>query len=102
MLELYQAEWCPHSHKVRQRLTELGQPFIARQVAAEPEDREEMRAAVRSDTIPVLVLEDGEVLAMEADEIIAELDHRYRERPDAQQHRAHGAMARYEEPDPAS
>ena len=23
-MELYQAEWCPHSHKVRQRLTELG------------------------------------------------------------------------------
>jgi glutaredoxin len=23
-MELYQAEWCPHSQKVRQRLTELG------------------------------------------------------------------------------
>src|SRR5207253_2334746 len=39
-MELYQAEWCPHSHKVRQRLTELGLDFVARQVAAEPEDRD--------------------------------------------------------------
>ena len=31
-MELYQAEWCPHSHKVRQRLTELGIDFTARQV----------------------------------------------------------------------
>jgi glutathione S-transferase len=97
VIELYQAEWCPHSHKVRQRLTELGQPFIARQVAAEPEEREDMRAAVQSDTIPVLVLEDGRVLAMEADEIVAELDRRYAERRDAQQHRTKGAMAHYAE-----
>jgi hypothetical protein len=31
MIELYQAEWCPHSHPVRQRLTELGLDFVARQ-----------------------------------------------------------------------
>src|ERR671937_258427 len=43
MLELHQAEWCPHSHKVRQRVTELGVPFVARQVAAEPEQRHVMR-----------------------------------------------------------
>ena len=39
MIELYQAEWCPHSHKVRQRMTELGLDFVARQVAADKEDR---------------------------------------------------------------
>jgi glutaredoxin len=48
-MELYQAEWCPHSHKVRQRLTELGLDFVARQVPADPDDRDEMlrRAEVR-------------------------------------------------------
>jgi glutaredoxin len=30
MIELYQAEWCPHSHHVRQRLTEHGVDFVAR------------------------------------------------------------------------
>src|SRR3954453_21264013 len=98
MLELYQAEWCPHSHRVRQRLSELGVPFIARQVAAEPEDRDEMRAAAGSDTIPVLVLGDGTVLAREAEEIVAELDRCYPEPADAGAHRAKGAAAHYEDP----
>ena len=34
-LELYQAEWCPYSHRVRTRLTELGVDVILRQVAAD-------------------------------------------------------------------
>jgi glutathione S-transferase len=87
MLELYQAEWCPHSRKVRQRLTELGKPFLARQVEADPRRREAMRAAVGSDVIPVLVLEDGPALAVEDEEIIAELDRRFAERADAGEHR---------------
>ena len=37
MLELYQAEWCPHSGKVRQRLTELGMPLTDRLRAIEQE-----------------------------------------------------------------
>jgi glutaredoxin len=97
MLELYQAEWCPHSHKVRQRLTELGQPFVARQVAAEPDEREPMRRAVGDDEIPLVVLDDGEVLAGDHDDIIAALDRRFAERRDAERHREKGAMAHYEE-----
>ena len=85
--ELYQAEWCPHSRRVRQRLTELGVPFVARQVPAEPADRGELRARTGSQEIPALVLEDGTAIASDADEIIAYLDHRYSERADAQQHR---------------
>ena len=45
MLTLFQAEWCPHSHRVRQRLTELGLPFVAMQVEPRPEDRDELREA---------------------------------------------------------
>jgi glutaredoxin len=59
VLTLYQAEWCPHSHRVRQALTERGVDFIAKQVPAEPEDREDMRRETGHDSIPVLVLEDG-------------------------------------------
>ena len=54
MLELYQAEWCPFSSAVRERLTELGVDFIARQVAPRQEDRE------GEHEIPLLVTEDGE------------------------------------------
>ena len=54
MLELYQAEWCPYSSAVRQRLTELGIDFIAKQVAPRQEDRD------GGHEIPLLVTEDGE------------------------------------------
>ena len=43
MLELYQAEWCPYSRRVRMRLTELGVDFVVRQVEARSADREAMR-----------------------------------------------------------
>lgn len=87
MDELYQAEWCPYSRRVRQRFTELGVSFISRPVPAERADREEMRRMTGSDEIPALVLEDGSAVTGDADEIIAYLDRRYSERRDAQQHR---------------
>src|SRR3954452_2537845 len=59
LVELYQAEWCPHSHKVRQRLTELGLDFWTRQVAADPSRRQQMRQHVGTDEIPVLVPDDA-------------------------------------------
>lgn len=39
MLELFQAEWCPFSARVRQRLTELGVDYIVWQVPVEREAR---------------------------------------------------------------
>src|SRR5689334_7504014 len=53
MLTLFQAEWCPYSAAVRERLTELGVDFVARQVEPYPEQRTEV------DEIPTLVAEDG-------------------------------------------
>jgi glutathione S-transferase len=81
VLELFQAEWCPHSHTVRQRLTELGVDFVAHQVAAEKDERpDEME-------IPRLVTDDGSVLTGE-EEILPWLDEQFEERPDATRHRA--------------
>ena len=56
MMELYQAEWCPYSSAVRERLTELGIDFVAKQVPARQEDRE------GEHEIPLLVTENGERL----------------------------------------
>jgi glutathione S-transferase len=53
VITLYQAEWCPYSAAVRERLTELGIDFVARQV----EPREGERTQV--DEIPTLETEDG-------------------------------------------
>jgi glutathione S-transferase len=85
-MELYQAEWCPHSHRVRQRLTELGLEFVAKQVAVEPSERDELRRAAGDDSIPVLV--DGEHVVGGDENILAYLAERYQERADAAAHRA--------------
>jgi len=63
VLTLYQAEWCPFSSAVRERLTELGLPFVAQPVEPHPEERDELRRIAGTDEIPVLVADDGEVLA---------------------------------------
>jgi glutathione S-transferase len=84
-VELYQAEWCPHSHKVRQRLTELGLDFWARQVPADPGARVQMRQHVGTNEIPVLVPDDGEPVRGE-DDILAYLS-QFDELPDAGAHR---------------
>jgi glutathione S-transferase len=54
VLTLYQAEWCPYSSAVRERLTELGIDFVAKQVAPRQADRE------GEHEIPLLVTEEGE------------------------------------------
>jgi glutathione S-transferase len=84
-MELYQAEWCPHSHKVRQRLTELGIDITLRQVPADPEDRDELMRVADTHEIPVLVGSDHEPRCGE-DEILDYLDE-FDERPDADEHR---------------
>jgi glutathione S-transferase len=85
-MELYQAEWCPHSHRVRQRLTELGLDFVAHQVPVDPTERAELERATGRRSIPTLVLDDGSVLGGD-DEIIAALDRRFREPVEAARHR---------------
>jgi glutathione S-transferase len=86
-MELYQAEWCPYSSRVRQRFTELGVAFVARQVPADRGDREEMRRKTGTDEIPALLLDDGTAVTGDADEIIAYLDEHFSERADADAHR---------------
>ena len=84
-MELYQAEWCPHSHKVRQRLTEIGIDFWARQVPADPDEREDMQRAVGTNEIPVLLTDEGDVVCGEDD--ILEYLSRFDLRQDADAHR---------------
>jgi hypothetical protein len=70
---------------VRQRLTELGLDFWARQVPADPDARGEMRRAVGTNEIPVLVNDDGDPICGE-EEILSFLS-RFDERQDADSHR---------------
>ena len=86
MIELYQAEWCPHSHRVRQRLTELGLEFLAHQVPVDPAERTALKSRTGQLGIPTLLLDDGSALCGE-DEILATLDRSFAEPPDAEAHR---------------
>lgn len=94
MIELYQAEWCPYSSRVRQRFTELGVSFIARPVPADRADREEMRRKTGTDEIPALLLDDGAAISGDAATVIAHLDRTYSERDDAPAHRERASEAK--------
>jgi glutathione S-transferase len=86
VLELWQAEWCPHSHRVRLRLTELRLDWVARAVPVDRDARDAMEAATGARSIPTLV--DGDVVVEGDDEILAHLDGRHAEPPGAERHRA--------------
>jgi glutathione S-transferase len=87
MIELYQAEWCPFSSLVRERLTEVGEPFVARQVPVRHPERTELLRVTGSDEIPALVLDDGTTISG-TERIIAHIDAHYENRPDASLHRS--------------
>src|SRR3712207_6471461 len=94
MIEVFQAEWCPYSHLVRERLTELGVDYVARQVEPKPRDRDRLEEISGQRSIPVVVLEDGTVLSGETEDIVRELTERLEpwEHEDAHRDtaRAHG------------
>ncbi|HEY8645378.1 MAG TPA: glutathione S-transferase N-terminal domain-containing protein [Gaiellaceae bacterium] len=93
MLELWQTEWCPASRRVRERLTELGVDYVARQVPVEKNDRTALLQATGTDTIPALA--PGDAPAVVGEEAIrAYLDEHITEPPEADAHRAKAEKAR--------
>ncbi len=94
-LELWQTEWCPASHRVRQRLTELGLTYTTHQVPVERDARTELLRATGAGEIPVLVA-DGEPIGGEQ-AILAYLDEQFSEPPDAAEQRAKAVKAKQKE-----
>lgn len=92
MLELYQTEWCPASHRVRQRLTELNLEYLTRQVPVERAQRLELEATTGQTAIPALV--DGPGVLIGEDAIVDYLNSRFVEPADADQHCQKAAKAR--------
>jgi glutathione S-transferase len=93
VLELFQTEWCPASHRVRQRLTELGLDYVIRQVPADPAKRQALEEATGASLVPVLVLDDGSALVGE-EQILAHLGEHFVETAGAWAHRARAKKAR--------
>ena len=83
MLELYQAEDCPHSGNVREKLTELGLSYVAHNPRlAEGEVRNEttngaLEAIGGESQIPFLVDTDRGETMYESDEIVDFLERHY-------------------------
>jgi len=86
VLVLYQAEWCPYSHRVRMVLTELGLEWLARPQPVERADRDAMERETGTRSIPTLA--DGDEIVSGAGEIVDHLRRRYGEPGDAGRHRA--------------
>jgi glutaredoxin 3 len=75
MIKLYQAEWCPFSHRIRAKLTELGIDYEAVNVSASAEKRAELKEITGNSTIPVLA--DGEKVFSDSSEILSYLGEEY-------------------------
>jgi glutathione S-transferase len=91
--ELWQAEWCPASRRVRQRLTELDVDYVARQVPVDKGERAALRARTGAETIPVLVVPGAEPLVGE-EAILAHLDMHEPVPAEARAHRLKAEKAR--------
>jgi glutaredoxin/uncharacterized protein (DUF302 family) len=89
MITLYQVEWCPYCHRVREVLTELGLTHTTVNVPAANTDRAELMAISGQDSVPVLV--DGDRILGDSDEIVQYLRSTYPAPQDAEEHAALGA-----------
>ena len=93
MLQLFQTEWCRASHRVRERLTELGIDYVIRQVPADKRKRSDLVAETGRESVPVLVTDNGTVLDGE-ERIMAYLGEHYLEPKGAWMHRARAEKSR--------
>lgn len=88
MLTLYQVEWCPYCHLVRQVMTELGLTYVTVNVQARREERAELIAITDQAAVPVL--QDGDRVVHGSDDIVAYLREAYPPPEDAADHHASG------------
>ncbi len=79
-MKLYQAEWCPFSHRVRAKLTELGIDYEIVNVPASTHKRTELEEVAGTKAIPVLV--DGERVITDSGEAISYLEQRHAADPE--------------------
>ncbi|SDQ66803.1 glutathione S-transferase N-terminal domain-containing protein [Natronobacterium texcoconense] len=83
MLELYQAESCPHSTEVREKLSELGVSYVVHNPRLPGGDvlnehtHREMTEIGGEDAIPFLVDTDREESLYESEEIVDYLENHY-------------------------
>jgi len=99
MLTLYQTEWCPYCHRVRQVLTELELTYTCVNVPLSHDQRLRVREVSGQELVPVL--KDGRKVIVGSDPIIAHLRAGYAPPADADDHAEVGLfrlVLRFDEP----
>jgi len=79
-MRLYQAEWCPFSHRVRAKLTELGIDYELVNVPASSKKRGDLEKVAGTTAIPVLV--DEVRIISDSNAAISYLEKKYGADPD--------------------
>ena len=79
-MRLYQAEWCPFSHRVRAKLTELGIDYELVNVPASSRKRGDLEKVAGTTAIPVLV-DEGRIIS-DSNAAISYLEKKYGADPD--------------------
>lgn len=88
MLTLYQVEWCPYCHIVRQVMTELGLTYTTVNVPARREERAELIAVTGQAAVPAL--QNGDRVVLGSDDVVAYLRDTYQPPEDTADHHALG------------
>ena len=78
-MRLYQAEWCPFSHRVRAKLSELGIDYELINVPASTKKRKALERV--AGTTAILVLVDGQKVISDSDEALSYLEKQYEAEP---------------------
>ena len=93
MIRLYQVEWCPYCHRVREALTELGLDYEIVNVPASQPHRSEVIELSGQMRVPII--KDGDLVIADSARIVAYLNETYGARTDAGERAAHRASAAF-------
>lgn len=93
MITLYQVEWCPYCHRVREALTELGLDYTVVNVAASRPHRREVIELSGQQAVPVIT--DGDLVIADSARIVAYLNETYGDTTDPQERERHRQSASF-------
>lgn len=93
MITLYQVEWCPYCHRVREALTELGLDYEIVNVPAGRSDRTEVAEVSGQRAVPVI--KDGDRVVADSRRIVDYLNDTYGGTADPEDRARHEESGRF-------
>ena len=93
MITLYQVEWCPYCHRVREALTELELDYETVNVPASRPARTEVIELSGQDKVPIIT--DGDLVVADSAAIVEYLDETYGHAADGEERARHRESASF-------